>query len=271
MIENNEPPMSFRGQAGSFKKRGGVPPRTITLPASLRAELVESGALPPLSNKKSKLGRKDKRKAARNDGKQARAEHFANKKRKAEEVAAAVEEEEEEEEEVAVKNVEPEKKKQKTTSLVAPVVKTTALERLLAKQQRREDGVVDPKRKKNLVESTEDQEIAWLEAKLGIRGGPPVASEKGKWKEEFFEDGLDGSSLISFPPSSFNNYFSRIYLELFAGIDDLESAAFGKSSKVSALLGLRSTEQRLMLTVTGLLKDEIKRPRRLRQFRFQRG
>jgi hypothetical protein len=221
---------------GGFKKRGSVAPRTITLPASLRAELVESGALPPLSNnKKSKLGRKDKRKAVRNDGKQARAEHFANKKRKAHEVAA--QEEEEEAEEETAKKVEPEKKKQKSTqassiSAITPVVKTTPLERLLAKQERKEVGVVDPKRKKNLVESTEDQEIAWLEAKLGIRGGPPVASEKGKWKEEFLDDGLDGKSPLLAVRAII---LILIRSELFAGIDDLETAAFGKSSKVGYL------------------------------------
>lgn len=171
------------------KGRPKPPPRTVTLPASLRAELVELGHLPAAG--KGKLGRKEKRKAARDGGKAARAKHFAGKKRKAEEVEQA---EESEEEEIVEKPIV--KKKKVLEKSVEPVKKTTALERLLAKQEGGNEGIVDPKRKKNNVESTEDREIAWLEAKLGVRGGP-TPTEKGKWNEEITDDGLDGQS--SFP------------------------------------------------------------------------
>lgn len=216
-------------------KRHAPPSRTTALPASLRAELVELGHLP--SGKKAKA-RKEKRKAARNDGKAARAEHFAKKKRALQEVEDEGEEEEEEEE---IKQ--PVQKKKKVAAVVVksipePVVKTTALERMLAKQQGVAAGNVDVKRKKNKVESTEDQEIAWLEAKLGVRGGAPVASsEKGKWKEEYMDDGLDGTSSYSFRID--DTWFadsSNRPIDLFAGIDDLETAAFGNSKKVSGIV-----------------------------------
>lgn len=175
-----------------------APRRTITLPASLRAELVDLGKLPALG--KGKSGRKERRKSQRDDGKAARAEHFASKKRKAEGI------EEEPVEEVGKKHVgksekgnqQPDKKKLKS-AVVAPPIKPVAayqtpLEKLLAKQEGKANPV-DVKRKRTKVESTEDQEIAWLEAKLGVRNGPPTTdkSEKGKWKEEYLEDGLDGT------------------------------------------------------------------------------
>lgn len=176
-------------------KNGKVATRTITLPASLRSELVSLGKLPALSSGGG--SRKDKRAAAsasakskkrsRGDGGRngdptgsiARAAHFANKKIKMDESSASA----------AAPSA--------SSSSAAPIttVKHTPLERLLAKQQAASTGgAVDPTRKKNKVESTEDQEIAWLEAKLGVRGGPPVAtaSERGKWKEEYHDDGLDG-------------------------------------------------------------------------------
>lgn len=165
--------------------RSKPPSRTTTLPASLRAELVELGRLPAAG--KGKSGRKERRKEKRDGGKAARAKHFASKKRPAEEV------EDEEEEEEIVEKPAPKKIKTAPAPVEAPKKKTTALERLLAKQEGGNDSPVDLKRKKNNVESTEDREIAWLEAKLGVRGGP-AAADKGKWNEEIMDDGLDGLS-----------------------------------------------------------------------------
>lgn len=155
---------------------------------------MELGHLPAAG--KGKLGRKEKRKAARDGGKAARAKHFAGKKRKAEEADEA---EESEVEEIIEQPV-VKKAKKVLEKPVEPAQKTTALERLLAKQERGNE-VVDPKRKKNNVDSTEDREIAWLEAKLGVRGGP-TPMEKGKWNEEIMDDGLDGWSSFTPPASS---------------------------------------------------------------------
>lgn len=175
-----------------------APRRTITLPASLRAELVDLGKLPALG--KGKSGRKERRKSQRDDGKAARAEHFASKKRKAEGIEEEVVEEVEKKDvgKSEKGNQQPDKKKLKS-AVVAPPIKLVAayqtpLEKLLAKQEGKANPV-DVKRKRTKVESTEDQEIAWLEAKLGVRNGPPTTdkSEKGKWKEEYLEDGLDGT------------------------------------------------------------------------------
>ncbi|KAK4703862.1 nucleolar MIF4G domain-containing protein 1, partial [Phenoliferia sp. Uapishka_3] len=187
------------------KPKGKAPPKwTTALPAALRTELEGLGHL-----KKPKQSRREKRKAQRSDGKVARAEHFA-KKRKAGD-------EEDEVEEVAPEpkgkgkkgKDEPAASKKRKTENEAkdskPKAHQTPLEKLLAKQ---EGGVVDVKRTKNKLESNEDKEIAWLEAKLGVRG--PTAAEKGKWKDDFADDGLD---------------------DLFSGLGDLEDAAFGSSSK----------------------------------------
>ncbi|KAL8286586.1 hypothetical protein RQP46_004603 [Phenoliferia psychrophenolica] len=190
------------------KPKGKAPPKwTTALPAALRTELESLGHL-----KKPKQSRREKRKAQRSDGKDARAEHFAQKKRK----AGAQEGEEEEEQDEAPA------KKRKTTGkdkdAPAPAAHMTPLEKLLRKQ---EGGVVvDEKRKKNKAESNEDKEIAWLEAKLGVRG-PPSAAEKGKWKDEFADDGLD---------------------DLFSGLGDLEEAAFGSSSKDYSKLASKADE-----------------------------
>lgn len=183
--------------------KGHKPPRrTLELPAKLREELQALGQIPKPG--KGKLGRKDRRKQLRNDSKANRAAHFAGK-RKADDDGGSpaplptpasassgagkgnkggagakrrkVEVEAEEEEEVEVA---PAPKQAKA--------KTTALERMLAKQ---EGGVVDSGRKKSKAEGYEDDEIAWLEAKLGVRG-PATKAEKGKWKDEFMDDGLEG-------------------------------------------------------------------------------
>ena len=172
-------------------RRPKPPSRTNTLPASLRAELVELGKLPAAG--KSKGDRKEKRKIKRDESKTNRAKHFAEKKRKVEEV----ESEPEEVEEIIERPI---KKSKIVPKPVEKVVekKMTPLERLLAKQTMGTSSV-DVKRKKNKVESTEDLEIAWLEAKLGVRGGPPESSkaDHGKWNEEMEEDGLDGKILKS--------------------------------------------------------------------------
>lgn len=192
-----------------------APRRTTALPASLREELVGLGHLPKPG--KGKLGRKERRKSARNDGSAARAEHFANKKRKAQELEGQEQEQDDEREggegagaPSSSKNAKKSKVEQKGTM---QLVKMTPLERLLAKQEGTLPSEVQA-RKKNKVETVEDKEIAWLEAKLGVRGGPPTAAaakDKGKWKDEFQEDGLDGelddagqaggSKLISPPPN----------------------------------------------------------------------
>ena len=137
-------------QSKSNQKR--APNRTTALPAALRQELQDLGHLPAPG--KGKLGRKERRKAARTDGSAARAEHFAKKKRKAEEG----EEEEEVQPEASGSGARPEKKRKKgeVEPPVALRAKQTPLERLLAKQEGKE--VVDPARKKNKVESTEDKD-----------------------------------------------------------------------------------------------------------------
>ncbi|SCV73490.1 BQ2448_7416 [Microbotryum intermedium] len=87
----------------------------------------------------------------------------------------------------------------------------TPLEKLLAKQQRA--SAPDPFRTKPRLESVEDREIAWLEAKLGMhRDAPAFLEERSNMKREFEEDGLK---------------------DLFEGLDELEAAAFGQSAKTS--------------------------------------
>ncbi|GAA5927036.1 Sgd1p [Sporobolomyces koalae] len=203
--------------------------RTSTLPAALRTELEELGKIAPLPTKAGKLGRKDRRKDKRNETKQNRAKNQQKRARTDEADAPPP----------------PPPKKLKPDSAVAkpsnkksvkfdglPDVpsssppppepaakpKQTALEKLLAKQQGRSTSVDVVSKKggrKNMTD--EDKEIAWLEAKLGLTGPPGqlTKKDKGKWKEEFAEDGLD---------------------ELFEGMDDLEAAAFGGSDKDYAKL-----------------------------------
>lgn len=150
---------------------------------------------------KGKLGRKEKRKAAREGAKQARAAHFGSKaaaeaqqqekkgkgKRKAEESA-------QEDDEPA-----PAPKKSKSASSAAapaPTPHQTPLEKLLAKQERAANpSAASSGRKKSAQELAEDQEIAWLEAKLGVRNGDPSDKKatKGATKGEMMEDGLDGA------------------------------------------------------------------------------
>lgn len=175
-------------------KQHKPPRRTMELPASLRAELQALGQLPKPG--KGKLGRKDRRKAARQDGKQNRAAHFA--KRKAEQDEQSEDEPAPAPQPKPQPKSEPAPKRRKVAEPEPerePAKKQSALERMLAKQ---EGTVVDPERAKSKAESYEDQEIAWLEAKLGVRG-PQAKAEKGKWKDEFQDDGLDGeqSSVMS--------------------------------------------------------------------------
>lgn len=155
---------------------------------------MQLGQLPALGAGKGKLGRKEKRKAKRDDGKLNRAKHFEGKKRRALELEAKEEEE--------ILAPAPPTKKIKLAPppppppAAAPIKSTTPLERMLAKQEASQAGPVSATRKKSQVESTEDLEIAWLEAKLGVRGGgPTTAMEKGKWNEEIMDDGLDGTFL----------------------------------------------------------------------------
>lgn len=183
--------------------------RTTQLPPLLRKELEDLGKLKPLKINKKNLGRKERRKEERNDGKKNRADHFANKKRKADEEAGLNMGQDEEEEEEKEKEVEePRKKKSKPTPVPTPslpiakvIPYQTPLEKLLAKQTGSNSAVDTRRANKSKLESTEDLEIAWLEAKLGVRGGPPPSANKakgsdkeskGKWKEEYLEDGLDG-------------------------------------------------------------------------------
>lgn len=183
-------------------KRKLPPSRTTALPSSLRAELESLGHIP-----KKSASRKEKRKENRAKSGQAnRDEHFANKKGKRQERDDdddAGEGEEEEEEGGKKVRFEDEKEKEKP--------KQTPLEKLLAKQEGGGGGSsssIYPKRKKSKVESVEDKEIAWLEAKLG-------AKSKGKWKDEMVDDGLD---------------------DLFDGLGDLEDAVFGNPDKVRFFL-----------------------------------
>ncbi|GAA5858791.1 hypothetical protein JCM1840_006558 [Sporobolomyces johnsonii] len=186
--------------------------RTATLPAALRTELEELGHIAPQQSK-GRPGRKDQRKAKRDQAKQNKANHQQKSKKRPSEDPQP---------HASTSNPsqdggEPSKKRVKLSTdsdaaaspapAAAPRKKQTPLEKLLAKQER--GTAPDPERKKSKLETDEDREIAWLEAKLGLQGGLS-AKDKQKWKEEFAEDGLD---------------------ELFDGLDDLEGAAFGSSKK----------------------------------------
>jgi hypothetical protein len=66
--------------------------------------------------------------------------------------------------------------------------KQTPLEKLLVKQGKAGDKLAKAKSvlpPRNPAEADEDDEIAWLEAHLGVG--------KSKWNEELEEDGLDGA------------------------------------------------------------------------------
>lgn len=175
----------------------------VELPASLRQELQDLGHIPKPG--KGKLGRKEKRKAAREGVKGARAAHFSGgeggKKRKSEE-------EEEEVPQQGGKRAKPnptpaaaDVAEPETAAPPPPAPKPhqTPLERLLAKQESRSSPAASKKKKKNPAESAEDLEIAWLEAKLGVRGGDPALKDKegGMWKGEMRDDGLDGEFTLT--------------------------------------------------------------------------
>ncbi|GAA5973652.1 hypothetical protein JCM21900_006752 [Sporobolomyces salmonicolor] len=191
--------------------------RTATLPAALRTELEELGHIAPQQSR-GRLGRKDQRKAKRDQAKQNKAQHQQKGKKRPSEDQQPQPSTSKPSQDVG----EPSKKRVKLSTdsdavaapapATAPKKKQTPLEKLLAKQER--GSAPDPERKKSKLETDEDREIAWLEAKLGLQGGLS-AKDKQKWKEEFAEDGLD---------------------ELFGGLDDLEGAAFGSSKKNYAKL-----------------------------------
>ncbi|GAA5895536.1 Sgd1p [Sporobolomyces salmoneus] len=215
--------------------------RTSTLPAALRTELEELGKIAPLPSKAGKLGRKDRRKDKRNEAKVNRAKNQQKRTRSEVEheesnAAPPRPQKKHKDEPVVTKDTKKEKKSVKFAGLEeepasspppAPQKKQTPLEKLLAKQQgggksgSGVDVVAKKGGRKNMTD--EDKEIAWLEAKLGLQGpeGQMTKKDKGKWKEEFAEDGLD---------------------ELFEGMDDLEAAAFGDGNKDYAKLLRESGE-----------------------------
>ncbi|GAA5834969.1 hypothetical protein JCM5353_003339 [Sporobolomyces roseus] len=200
--------------------------RTSTLPQALRTELEELGKIAPLPNKSGKLGRKDRRKDKRNESKVNRAKNQSNKRSREDEplvqpTTKKLKKESNEKKSVKFNGLPPPTSSPPPTEAAAApksiLKKQTPLEKLLAKQEGRNEpvDVIKKKGKKNLTD--EDKEIAWLEAKLGLTGPPGqlTKKDKGKWKEEFAEDGLD---------------------ELFEGMDDLEAAAFGGAEKDYAKL-----------------------------------
>lgn len=199
--------------------------RTSTLPAALRTELEELGKIAPLPTKAGKLGRKDRRKDKRNEAKQNRAKNQQKRSRNDEDEEALAapppSKKKKQQEKAAVEppSAGPDKKKKEKKSVKfegldpasssppppEPKKKQTPLEKLLAKQEGKNgsggvDIVAKKGGRKNMTD--EDKEIAWLEAKLGLTGPPGQMSkkDKGKWKEEFAEDGLDG--MYSFPRAS---------------------------------------------------------------------
>jgi len=223
--------------------------RTSTLPQALRTELEELGKIAPLPNKSGKLGRKDRRKDQRNESKVNRAKNQSNKRSREDEplvqpTTKKVKKESNEKKSVKFNGLPPPTSSPPPPSEAAAAPKSilkkqTPLEKLLAKQEGRNEpvDVIKKKGKKNLTD--EDKEIAWLEAKLGLTGPPGqlTKKDKGKWKEEFAEDGLDGQ----FESTTFCSTFRRMLLipelsdiELFEGMDDLEAAAFGGAEKVQS-------------------------------------
>ncbi|KAK4046926.1 suppressor of glycerol defect [Microbotryomycetes sp. JL201] len=198
--------------------------RSTELPASLRQELQELGHLP--KSAKDHLGRKDRRKQARQATKQAKADHFGrrqqphdyndNATRDSEAVTQSKRSSKASRAHIQDTVAAPASKKRKLDP--PPVAqeaqgdtpkpskqKTTALERMLARQERQQRPA--SARARSGQEAAEDREIEWLEHALGMRHNG--ADDKDKWRSEFAEDGLD---------------------ELFDGLDDLEGAAFGQGS-----------------------------------------
>ncbi|GAA6064075.1 hypothetical protein JCM10212_002717 [Sporobolomyces blumeae] len=210
---------------GGTKYNHAARKRTSTLPAALRTELEQLGRIAPQPTKHGKLGRKDRRKDKRNEAKLNRAK---NQKRN----RTANDDDDDDARPPPVASTSTDNKAvtrpQKRVRIDAPSSdppaaqddddraganakpKQTALEKLVAKQEKA-SGVqpdqVGARRGKHMTD--EDKEIAWLEAKLGLHPGL-TAKDKGKWKEEFADDGLD---------------------ELFDGMEDLEGAAFGGTQK----------------------------------------
>ncbi|KAM0791823.1 hypothetical protein ACM66B_004082 [Microbotryomycetes sp. NB124-2] len=209
--------------------------RSTELPASLRQELQELGHLP--KNGKDRLGRKDRRKQARQATKQAKADHFRCKRRQHDDeqdlghtatgqpsldknirtdagataAQPAKKRKLDSAPQLAQASTKDEDHDAQAQQAKHEKPKTTALERMLAKQEQQQRGGHSQMKHgsgaRSAQETAEDKEIEWLEAVLGIRQNG--RDNKDKWRSEFAEDGLD---------------------ELFDGLDDLEGAAFGGAS-----------------------------------------
>lgn len=180
--------------------------------------MEDLGQLPKQS--KGKLGRKQQRQQKRQQIKQNRAQHFSNagntnsteggstpaagitaangkgKKRATNDDEPARESTEPTSKRAKIQPVTASQSTSTQTLPSAPIEpprKQTALEKMLEKQQRQANGGVVPARlNRSNAESVEDREIAWLEAKLGMRG--PVS---GVNKDELVDDGLDGKVFTS--------------------------------------------------------------------------
>lgn len=204
------------------------PNRTTALPASLREELEGLGHLQPKGR-----SRKEKRKLQREakKGRKGNGDGDRSQQAKKRPVEPASEPE--------VELEQPQPKKLKIAAEPVEKVKVkkqTDLERLLAKQEGPVRAASGKRTKK--VETDEDREIAWLEAKLGLQAGR--SKEKGKWREEIEEDGLDGQSLVC----SYSMARTELWCaELFAGMDDLEEAAFGNPKKVGSKCQSRASSR----------------------------
>ncbi|ORY50692.1 hypothetical protein BCR35DRAFT_21568, partial [Leucosporidium creatinivorum] len=221
------PPKQQQQQQQQRKGKGPLR-RTVELPAALRQELQDLGHIPIPG--KGKLGRKEKRKAAREETEQRRASHFGGAataaggaeqgaKGKGKGKRKAEQQEQQQQQQPSKRSKVDSAPVPSSAEPPAPKAHQTPLEKLLLKQQARAAPAASSStgRAKSGAELAEDQEIAWLEAKLGVRGGDPndKKSEKGAWKGEMMEDGLD---------------------DLFGGLEDLEAAAFGSSNKEYARL-----------------------------------
>ncbi|GAA5999636.1 Sgd1p [Rhodotorula paludigena] len=183
--------------------------RTATLPAKLRDELEQLGHLEPKSTK-SRLGRKDRRKAERGQAKQNRANHQQQQRKRPAAQDAAVEPQPAPPKREAVQSPRPTKRAREEPADEAQPPqkkKQTALEKLVSKQERGKGP--DPASRRSKLDNDEDREIAWLEAKLGMQG-KLTNMERKRARGEFADEGLE---------------------ELFDGLDDLEGAAFGTSKK----------------------------------------
>ncbi|KAM0747465.1 hypothetical protein T439DRAFT_292598 [Meredithblackwellia eburnea MCA 4105] len=182
---------------------------TTKLPHSLRQELEQLGHLDANKNKKkgSIIGRRERRKEERkNKGKQQQSSS-TNKpeasqqqgKRQREEGSTSGQYEKEDGKRRKVDQEAQPTPGPSSQQKEQPQKKKTALQKLVEKQEQRTSSSVSRKTPRSQEESTEDKEIAWLEAML-----------RGSKRDEFTEDGLD---------------------ELFDGMDDLEHAAFGSDDE----------------------------------------